>query len=226
MTDAPASSNLPITALTTRDILAHSLREGRLLIGEILLGRDFSLRHVADADCTDLISYFSAIDARALARYDEEGNFRPLKTAPNLRKGWLLQVTSLEEMELALEFFYPSALGLWLSSIQGRLHPTSLRETLDRQTGMYRVTRSLTPQQASELIARTCTSHGGCLRTILWDLASGVPIHTLPAEKLSLAFLPPDRIPLICRELCNLVVAAARPIAKGNLPMKEEGDAE
>jgi len=39
-----------------------------------------------------------------------------------------------------------------------------------------------------------------------------------PPSKFSLDTLSSDRIPLICRELCNLVVAAARPIAKGNLP--------
>jgi hypothetical protein len=49
----------------------------------------------------------------------------------------------------------------------------------------------------------------------------GQPIESLPSSKLSLDALPADRIPLICRELCNLVVAAARPIAKGNLPKKE-----
>ena len=124
-------------------------------------------------------------------------------------------------MELALEFFYPAALGLWLSALRGSLDPTSLRETLDRQTGMYRITQLLRDDQASELVARCCNSDGGCLRTILWDLAPGMPLTSLPASKLSLEGLPSDRIPLLCRELCNLVVAAARPIAKGNLPKKD-----
>jgi hypothetical protein len=86
---------------------------------------------------------------------------------------------------------------------------------------MYRITQLLRDDQASELVGRCCTSEGGCLRTILWDLSPGHPITSLPVSKLSLEELPPDRIPLLCRELCNLVVAAARPIAKGNLPKKE-----
>jgi sirohydrochlorin cobaltochelatase len=206
---------------TTLQLLASCLRSGRHRIGQIILGSDFTLRHAADEGRNDLVVHTSPADARVIARYDEGGNFRPLKTAPNLKRGWLLEAGSLEGMELALEFFYPAALGMWLSQLRGKLHPTSLRETLDRQTGMYRITQLLREDQASELVGRCCTSEGGCLRTILWDLAPGHPITSLPASKLSLEELPPDRIPLLCRELCNLVVAAARPIAKGNLPKKE-----
>ena len=206
---------------TPRLLLASSLEEGRNRIGQILMGSDFTLRHADDAGRDDLIRYGSPADAREIARYDSEGNFRPLKTAPNLKQGWLLEAGSLEGMELALEFFYPAALGMWLSHLRGKLHPTALRETLDRQTGMYRITQLIRDDQASELVARCCTSVGGCLRTILWDLAPGHPITSLPASKFSLEGLPSDRIPLLCRELCNLVVAAARPIAKGNLPKKE-----
>ena len=190
-------------------------------MGEVVLGRDFTIRHAADVGRDDLTRHSDPAAAREIARYDSEGNFRPLKTAPNLKRGWLLEAGSLEGLELALEFLYPSALGLWLSWIKGALRPTTMRETLDRQTGMYRITQLLTVDQAGELLGRCCTSEGGCLRSVLWDLEQGVPVPSLPSEKLSLDALPEDRIPLICRELCNLVVAAARPIARGNLPKKE-----
>lgn len=206
---------------TCGELLARCLESDRFLIGQILLHHDYTLRHVEDADRDKLDLFNSATDARQIARYDAQGQFRPLKTAPNLRRGWLLKLRSLEEMERALEYFYPAALGLWLSFLNGSLQPTSLRQTLDRQTGMYRITQLLKPDQAQELMAKCCTSEGGCLRTILWDLTPGEPVSGLPVEKLSLDTLPADRIPLICRELCNLVVAAARPIAKGNLPKKD-----
>lgn len=205
---------------TTRLLLAACLEQGRNRIGQILLGSDFTLRHADDAGRDDLVPYGSPADARELARHDADGNFRPLKTAPNLMGGWLLEAGSLEGMELALEFFYPAALGLWLSVLRGSLAPTTLRETLDRQTGMYRVTQLLRDDQASELVARCCSSDGGCLRTILWDLSPAVPLASLPPSKLTLEGFPSDRIPLLCRELCNLVVAAARPVAKGNLSVK------
>lgn len=154
-----------------------------------------------------------------IARFDGEGRCRPLKSAPDLKRGWLLEAGSLEGMELALGFFYPAALGLWLSWLRGTLRPTPLRETLGRQSGMYRVTQLLRDDQALDLIAADCG--GGCLRTVLWDLAPHAAVTSLPVGRRSLHDFPQDRIPLICRESCNLVVAAARPIAKGNLPKED-----
>jgi sirohydrochlorin cobaltochelatase len=212
---------MPVASSSCAELLARCLESGRFLIGQILLCNDYSLRHADDANHDGLELFTVPSDARKIARYDEQGEFRPLKTAPNLRRGWRLQLSSLEELELALEYFYPAALGLWLSYLNGSLQTTSLRETLDRQTGMYRITQLLTPPQAVELVAKCCNSEGGCLRAILWNLAPGEPLSGLPETKLSLEKLPANRIPLICRELCNLVVAAARPIAKGNLPKKD-----
>jgi sirohydrochlorin cobaltochelatase len=205
---------------TPRLLLERCLSEGRLRIGEILLGGDFTLRHIADEGRVDLVVYESPRDARLIARYDSAGEYRPLKTAPNLIRGWLLQAGSLEGVEQALEFLYPGALGLWLASMKGTLRPTSLRTTLDRQTGMYRITQLIREDQALDLVGSRCCS-SACLRTVLWGFDEEKPITSLPEEKRSLAALPTDRIPLICRELCNLVVAAARPIAKGNLPKKD-----
>lgn len=205
---------------TPRQLLERCLGENRLVIGEVLLGKDHTLRHVSDIGRTDLHLHGSPRDARLIARYDAAGEYRPLKTAPNLIRGWLLQAGSLEGMELALEFLYPGALGLWLAFLRGTLRPTALRQTLDRQTGMYRITQLLREDQALELVG-TCCSFTGCLRTVLWDLEPEKGVNSLPEEKRSLSTLPLDRIPLICRELCNLVVAAARPIAKGNLPKKD-----
>lgn len=214
--DAPGS---------VRDLLAESLDSGRNHIGQIVIGKDYSLRHVEDVsvESGELKRHADPVEAREIARYDAEGNFRPLKTAPTLKRGWLLETGSLDGLLMALEFFYPASLGLWLSQMKGCLHPTPLRETLDRQTGMYRITQLLRDDQAGELVATCCNSESGCLRTILWELSKGIPVTTLPSTKLSLDSLPPDRIPLICRELCNLAVAAARPVAKGNLPKKEPG---
>jgi sirohydrochlorin cobaltochelatase len=205
---------------TPRQLLGRCLEEDRLLIGEVLLGRDFTLRHADDAGRDDLRVHTSPRDARLIARYDEAGGYRPLKTAPNLIRGWLLQASTLKGMELALEFLYPGALGLWLSFLRGTLRPTGMRGTLDRQTGMYRITQLLREDQALELVGARCCS-SGCLRSVLWDLEPGKPVVSLPEEKRTLSGLPADRIPLICRELCNLVVAAARPIARGNLPKKD-----
>jgi sirohydrochlorin cobaltochelatase len=77
-----------------------------------------------------------------------------------------------------------------------------LRETLGRQTGMYRVTQKLTDPQARELIDRVCT---GCLKHRLWEIAIANP--SSPA-------FPAGSLPLLCQEACNLLVAQAREVVK------------
>lgn len=189
--------------------LSQLLLEGKNSIGEIALGNDFSLRHREDidVDASELRLHQCPESAHEIARYDATGNYRPLKTAPNLRRGWLLQLQSIDEMALAIDFFYPAALSLYEAQLENKLEITSLRETLGRQTGMYRVTQQLADQEAVELIKKTCRH--GCLRKILWPMASD--------EKAAIFFQEEkNEIPLLCREACNLLVAAARKVVKEN----------
>ena len=65
----------------------------------------------------------------ALTRFDDAGNYRPLKTAPTLRHGWQLTVSSLAELRLALDHFYPGRLAAFFASESGGLEATSLRDT-------------------------------------------------------------------------------------------------
>lgn len=197
-------------------LLALDESEGRLLIGEILIGSDYTLRHHEDEGRVGLNLYHDPEEARRLARFDAMGGFRCLRSAPTLRRGWMMQVGSLKSMILALDEFYPSALGLWLSAWRGTLAPTPLRETLGRQSGMFRVTQMLRDDQAAVLISSRCGQ--GCLRTICWDPGDGVALDFFPTDRLRHDLLLPGRIPLLCRETCNLLVSDARPIAKTNLP--------
>ncbi len=161
----------------------------------------------------DPIEYSGPEAARDLAHFDDSGKFRPLKTAPNLRHGWRLSVADLAELRRVLDYFYPAMLGIWLSQQRGELVPVPLRETLARQTGMYAVTKKITDTQAQTLIGGFCRTDGGCLKQILWPIAPGLPITSLPAEK----FRPdaqPGAMPLLCQEACNLLVAKAREVVK------------
>lgn len=184
------------------------------------------LRHRADADCAPegLESHRDPEDAAALALYDDAGAYRPLKTAPNLRRGWRLVVPDARALRLALGLFYPARMGAFQLWQEGKLPVTPLRDTLNRQTGMYRVTGKISDAQADALVGRFCRSDGGCLRTILWrrDAAGTVPSTQLPPEKFDPAHdqsggvVPPgaDFIPLLCQEACNLLVAEARAVVK------------
>jgi sirohydrochlorin cobaltochelatase len=180
-------------------------------------GAAYELRHLEDAGLTQLQLFQRYEDAREIAQYDEGGAFRPLKTAPNLRRGWLLRLPTVRDVHLALDYLYPAMLGVWRDQAAGRLRAVPLRETLGRQSGMYAVTRKLTDEQAQATIADFCRSDTGCLKRILWEIAPGQPLTSLPAAKFSAAH-PGAEFPLLCHEACNLLVARAREVVKNAGP--------
>ena len=217
--------------------------------GQILVtkkeGAGFALLHRDDASLDRLQRYREAEDAIEIAKYDNAGNYRPLKTAPNLRRGWRLDLATVEELRRALDYFYPSRLAVFAEWKSGNLKMTALRETLDRQSGMYRVAAKISDLQINDLVADFCRSDSGCLRTILWKRdRNGVIASTkLPNEKFDPAWdqaaaqptqvgtsrcdvrtaqraVPtshslPATVPLLCQEACNLLVAECRKIVKG-----------
>ena len=170
------------------------------------------LCHVDDSELSDLADFTDPHDAIEIARYDDAGNYRPLKTAPNLRHGWQLSLKSLEQVRLALDFLYPAAMGTALAFTRKTLKEIDLRQTLARQTGMYAITQKITDQQADATILRTCNHQHGCIRRILWSVSSGhpTPFSHRPSE------IPwsNTELPILCAEACNLLVAAARKTVK------------
>ena len=192
-------------------LAAGGKRIGQIAISPVPDG--WELRHVDDAGRTDLATWVRWQDARSLANLDDAGAYRALKTAPTLRHGWRLVLGSADEVRRALDYFYPAMLGVWLAWKAGEVQPVCLRETLARQTGMYRITQKLTDEQAQALIGKTCANES-CRKTVLWSIAPGQRIETLPAEK----FVPGDGTvewPLPCQEACNFLVAGARKVIKG-----------
>jgi len=111
---------------------------GQLLVRKAT-GRAFVVSHRDDESLDQLQRYREAEDASEIAKYDDAGNYRPLKTAPNLPHGWRLELATLEELRRALDYFYPGRLAVFAAWKTGYLKTTALRETLDRQSGMYRV---------------------------------------------------------------------------------------
>jgi len=209
-----------------RRVLADWLAAGARGIGQIEIrqnGQGFILTHRGDAGREDLELHRSPNDAVELAKYDDEGNYRPLKTAPNLRHRWRLELADLAALEAALEFFYPGRLAALAAWEANRLTTTSFRATLDRQSGMYRVAARISDEQIDVLVGNFCRSKGGqpgCLRTILWarDESGARPSLRLPLDKF---IAPLDQtgaeekiLPLLCQEACNLLVAEARKVVK------------
>jgi sirohydrochlorin cobaltochelatase len=207
---------------------------GQILVRKI--GDEFVLCHRDDEAQDELEMFQNPEDAIAIARYDDSGNYRPLKTAPNLQHGWRMKLRSSAELKHALDHFYPGRLAVFVAWQRGQLRTTSLRETLDRQSGMYRIAARISDAQIDDLVADFCRSNGGCLRTILWrrDQRGAVASVKLPKEKFDPACDQAETVcsrrpagdarashgeaatvPLLCQEPCNLLVAACRKVVKG-----------
>ena len=205
--------------------LAAPFSFGQILVGK-RKGVGFVLLHRDDESLDQLQTYRGAEDAVEIAKYDDAGSYRPLKTAPNLRHGWRLELPSIEELRRALDYFYPGRLAVFAAWKSGYLKTTALRETLDRQSGIYRVAGKISDRQINDLVADFCRSDSGCLRTILWkrDRNGTVASTKLPKEKFDpgidqIVARPesstPATVPLLCQEACNLLVAECRKVVKG-----------
>ncbi|HUB66414.1 MAG TPA: CbiX/SirB N-terminal domain-containing protein [Candidatus Methylacidiphilales bacterium] len=174
------------------------------IIGEVLIQPGFQLRHRKDHDLgpAKLQRVNSIAELREWILLDPGGNFRPLRTAPNLRPGWVYHAGDLAAVHLALDYLYPAALANWELWQRGRLVSTPWPETAGRQTGRFRIVREIGDYALNELVAQHCQP--GCLKRRLW-----FPAASTAGEN-------PSEIPLLCPEACNFLVAQAREKLKGS----------
>jgi sirohydrochlorin cobaltochelatase len=212
------------------DSVEQALEAVPFCFGQILVrktGDDFVLCHRDDRARDDLEIFQDPEDAIKIAKYDDAGKYRPLKTAPNLRHGWRMEFGTREELKRALDHFYPGRLAVFVGWKTGHLRTTALRETLERQSGMYRIAAKISDAQIDDLVADFCRSNGGCLRAILWkrDRHGAIASTKLPTQKFDPALDQVQAlgrpgsatlatVPLLCQEACNLLVAACRKVVK------------
>ncbi len=206
--------------------LESALAAGSCVIGQIRIvpnGNGYLLSHRDDITRADLCVYKDADAAIDLARFDDSGKYRPLKTAPNLSHGWSLWVASIGEVQRAIESLYPGRLPVLAAFHQHRLEQTPLRQTLDRQTGMYRVAANISDERIDDVVGEICRSDCGCLRTILWkkNARGDLPSQQLPGRKFDVRQDQVEEIdaagrgaensvPLLCQEACTVLIDACR----------------
>nr|WP_152421307.1 DR2241 family protein [Natronococcus amylolyticus] len=162
--------------------------------------RRYELRHVDDADRAreELERREDPRDARELSTYDGDGRYRPLKTAPTLRSGWVFPELSGRALVEAVDFFYPATIANWHRERRGELDVDHWLETAERQTGIYDVIDEL-PREAVDWMAEACCVDSQCLRRREWEHEEGDELEPEGGDG-----------PFPCREPCSLVVAAAR----------------
>ncbi len=162
--------------------------------------RVYDLWHVddADSDLADLEVYDEPRDAREIATYDDDGRYRPLKTAPTLVSGWAFTGLSGAELVETIGFLYPATIANWHRELCGNLDVDHWTETAERQTGIYDVIDEL-PREAVDWMAEACCVDSQCLRRREWEYDEADELDVDGGDG-----------PFPCREPCSLVIAAAR----------------
>ncbi len=214
--------------MTVAQKLQDLIQSGIHRIGEIEIQSNtgnprYRLFHHADSDLIaqpshgGLELHEGPDDAREISTYAEDGTYRFTKGQVNLKRGWLMTLADEEELRLALDQFYPACVGLFIAGKDGILEIETLREKLNRQTGMYRFARTVSDAGAQKLVQEVCGPAHQCAKKILWKIDPETPLDDSEASRFN--GIPGDipeteAIPLLCREACNHFVAECRKVAK------------
>jgi hypothetical protein len=200
---------------------------GQLEITATLAGdgeRQYELRHVADAgtgpDALDTDT--DPLEARSITKYDDDGQYRPLKTAPSLQTGWRFVDLDGADLVAAVGFFYPATITNWHlergaegsgapaeragaerhGSREGGLDVSHWHETMERQTGIYGLIQTWDRGEGHEhveWVAEACCDDSQCLKRREWQYDDETELDA-----------PGGDGAFPCREPCSLVIAAAR----------------
>ncbi len=221
MSEAGASpgAHAPAGVAAAREALLAWVTEageaGRIFLEAHLLatgpGR-FRLRHRADAalPAAALAIVSDPYAAREIARSTAAGEHRPLRTAPNLRRGWSFEALDGAGLWIALDSLYPACAVHWHAGRTGTLRVTHWSETAARQSGIYSAV-GLLPEAATHDAVRACCGDAVCLRSVAWRFStdSGEWRGTdLAADRAAPAGVA--RVP--CPEACSLFVSFARAV--------------
>jgi hypothetical protein len=177
------------------------------VIGQVLVcrrGQGYELRHIADRDASvQQLREASAEEVRTIAQFTEEGAFRPLKSAPTLRRGWRIATGSDAELAAALDRLYPGAIADLFATLQHPPPATDYREFTNRQSGMYRITALLDESQAGAMVMKCCAAQF-CLKRRFWD-AGGFAPEIIEQKSV---------IP--CLEPCAILLEFARKVVRAS----------
>jgi len=166
--------------------------------------RVYELRHVEDAGTPagNLETHRDPLDARRMRKRDDDGRYRPLSTAPTLRRGWVFVDLGPEALVRTVESFYPATIANWHREREGDLDVTHWHEAVTRQTGIYGLVETWDRGEGHEhveWVAEACCNDSQCLRRREWEYDADTPLDVDGGD---------GTFP--CREPCSLVVAGAR----------------
>jgi hypothetical protein len=195
---------MPRVATASREAFAAWVDEnpdGRIF-GQVLIRPapplGYYLCHEGDAQAANLKLYDNPRTAREIAKLTDSGDYRPLKSSPNMRRGWELRVEDARGLATATNYLYPAGVVHWYLYREGRLEITDYRENAARQSGIYKRIQRLSDEGVQDA-ARACCEDAVCLKKTLWNVDAGTPLEMDRGD---------GEIP--CPEPCSIFVSFAR----------------
>ncbi|MFD1641136.1 DR2241 family protein [Halohasta litorea] len=166
--------------------------------------RHYEIRHVddSDAEASALTAHTDPFDARDIGTLDADDRYRPLRTAPSLKQGWIFPELSANGVYDAVEAFYPATVVNWYREGRGELDIDHWQDEQDRQSGIYNLITVL-PDEAVDWAAAACCDDSQCLKRREWELSEDEPLDADGGDGV-----------FPCRGPCSMVVAAGREWAK------------
>lgn len=135
----------------------------------------FELRHQADRHLPpDSLRPMALVQLHALAQKTDDGQFRPLRSSPDLARGWRALARNPAELGQALDQLYPGFLADAWSLETGRAQPMSWDAYLHRQLGRARALATFAPVALADAIDTGCAPHR-CLRRRTWSAPLAIP---------------------------------------------------
>ncbi|HYE33280.1 MAG TPA: DR2241 family protein [Methylomirabilota bacterium] len=181
-------------------LLLRDLRD-QIAFGQLEIRAEqggFTLRNASDSNApATALRAIPPAEMRGLALFTREGNFRPLRTAPDLASGWMCSVANEQELEHALQMVYPGALPDWHAVQTGFARVTHFPAFASRQTGIYATLPSLTEEEAEKVTAACCAS-SGCIKQRFWTVTGGKSVEE------------PNPLRIPCLEPCAVFMEFAR----------------
>jgi hypothetical protein len=174
--------------------------EGRVF-GQVRVrfGSDgYLVHHVEDDVAEALVEFTDPRQAREISKLTGAGEYRPLKSSPNLRRGWVLRLEGAGSLYVAMNYLYPAGVVHWHLYREGKLEVTSYRENAARQSGIYKRVQRLSDRGVQNA-AKACCEDAVCLKRTLWDVDSQTPLEMARGS---------GEIP--CPEPCSVFVSFAR----------------
>jgi len=192
--------------------------------------RIYELRHAEDehVEAASLERHTDPDDAEEIARFDDEGEYRPLKSAPTLAHGWRLVDLDSRDLYRVVSGFYPASIANWYREQRETLDVTHYAETAARQTGMYDPVDELEGRALDRAVEACCTDDV-CLKRRVWE--SGETDDGSGSSKVTSGEgreidAPPGDGKIPCREPCSLFIAAAREFALAEREGNDENDGD